>query len=84
MQWIKSLEFRLGAFFASLSLLCAILVYTVPGLAMKAVSYLIHSDVPFTIRPFNIVEIITGIALWFVIGIIAGFMFKKICDCCKN
>ena len=84
MDWVKSLEFRLGAFFASLSLLCAILVYTVPSFAIKAVSYLIHSDVPFTIRPFNIAEIIIGILLWFVIGVIAGFIFKKICNCCKS
>lgn len=72
----------LGLLFATISLACAALVYTVPNQALSVVGLLIHSSIPITIKPFNVIEILLGAILWFVIGIIVGVLHKKLCETC--
>ncbi len=80
----KTLGYRLGALFAGISLVCAIVVYAAPDLAHKLLELLTHSTWQFTIKPFNILEIITGAVLWLGIGILIGFAFSGICNCIKE
>ena len=79
----KIIGYRLGALFAVLSLVCAIIVYAAPDFAPSILEYLTHSTWQFTIRPFNIIEVFIGAGLWAIIGLLVGFVFSGICNCIK-
>lgn len=79
MQDAKGFGLKLGAFFAGLSALCGIILYTVPDLALKIVDYLTHSTIAFAVKPFEPIGFVIGLVLWFAIGSAAGYIIAKMC-----
>ena len=77
----KTLGERLAVLFSGISVICGIIVYTVPDLAHNLMRYLTHSDWQFTIRPFNPIEFVGGAVLWAIIGFVIGTAFSKLCEC---
>lgn len=84
MGFRKILGYRLGALFAGISIVCAIIIYTAPGLAHNILELLTHSTWQFTIQPFDAARIIISAIVWGIIGIIIGFAFTGLCDCIKD
>ena len=80
----KKLGYALGTLFGGLSALCGILVYTSPQLAMKLLELLTHSSWAITMRQFNAIEYMIGIALWWGIGYAVGTIFSWLCECCDG
>ncbi len=81
MQDGKKTGFALAVILSGISLICGILVYTVPNLALAIAGYLTHSTIPFAIKPFDPVGFIVGLALWAAIGFAIGVAFHKLCGC---
>ena len=77
----KKIGFALATTLAGISLICGILVYTVPNFALSIAGYLTHSTIPFTIKPFDLFGFIIGLGLWAAIGFAVGFVFTKLCRC---
>lgn len=84
MRDAKALGFALGALLAGISIVCGILVYAAPNVAITVAGYLTHSTIPFVIKPFDAAGFIIGLVLWFVIGFVIGFVFAKLCGCCEE
>ncbi len=84
MRDAKTVGFALGALLAGISLVCGIVVYAAPNIAIQIAGYLTHSTIPFVIRPFDPASFVIGLVLWAVFGFIIGFVFAKLCGCCEE
>ena len=74
----KRLGIALGTVFAAASVICGILVYTVPGVSMKLLEYLTHSTWEYSIQPFDPMQFILGVLAWAVIGFVGGWVIAKL------
>ena len=84
MRNAKTMGFALGGLLAGISLVCGIVVYTAPSLAIQIAGYLTHSTIPFVTRPFDPLGFVIGLVLWAVFGFVIGFVFAKLCPCCEE